>query len=143
MAGTVRTYSPDKVKIIVGVLALTGFADGTFVSVEQMTDGVTSQAGADGEVARAMSADKRMRVTITLQQTSASNDFLSAAYLADQASGGDIPLPIAITDLRGCSLFFASSAWVVKMPTAEFGKEIGTREWVLETAAADFNVGGN
>lgn len=143
MAGAVKTYSPDKVKIIYGVLPLTGFADGTFVSVEQMTDGVTSQAGADGEVARAMSSDKRVRITVTLQQTSSSNDVLSAAYLADQTSGGAIPLPIAISDLRGSSLVFASSAWIVKMPTAEFGKEIANREWVFETASADFNVGGN
>lgn len=139
----VKTYSPDRVKVTVGAHTLTGYADGTFVSVEQLTDGVTSQAGADGEVARAMSADKRCKITLTLQQTSRSNDMLTAMYEADQLSGGDMPVPLTVRDLRGTTIFAAGAAWIVKKATAEFCKEISEREWTLEADGAQYFVGGN
>lgn len=142
MAG-VRTYSPDRVKVTYGGNTIKGMADGTFITVSQITDGITSQAGADGEVARAMSADRRMRVVLTLQQTAPSNEALSTAYDADQLSGGEVPLPLSITDLRGASLFASGAAWIVKKADSGFAKEVGTREWTLETAAAAYTVGGN
>ena len=128
----VRTYASDRVAVTFGVHSLKG-----------MADGITSQAGADGEVARSMSADKRCKVTVTLQQTSQSNTVLSALHDADIASGGGAPLPLLIKDLRGDTLFMASAAWIVKKPNSEFGKEAGSREWVFETAKAVYSVGGN
>ena len=44
----VKTYSPDRVKLVVGVHSVTGYADGTFVSIEPLGDGITSQAGERG-----------------------------------------------------------------------------------------------
>lgn len=139
----VKTYSPDRVIMTFGAHTIKGYADGTFVSIEQASDGITSEAGADGEVARAMSTDKRMKVTMTLQQTSESNDVLSDAYDRDQITRGAYILPITIEDKRGTSLFSAAQAWIVRKPNAEFGKELATREWVIETASADYTVGGN
>jgi hypothetical protein len=138
-----RTYAASEVKTTFGSHSVTGTNDGDFVNIEPLTDGVTSQAGADGEVARSMSADRRCRVTITVQQTSSSNDFFSAAYLADQTSGGRAPLPLTIRDLRGNTVFAAAKAWVTKLANAGFGKTAGSREWVLETDRADYFVGGN
>jgi hypothetical protein len=138
-----KTYAAAEVKTTFGSHSVTGTNDGDFVNIEQITDGVTSQAGADGEVARSMSADRRARITITMQQTSSSNDFFSGAYLADQVSGGRAPLPLTIRDLRGTTVFAAAKAWITKMPNAGFGKELGSREWILETDRADYFVGGN
>jgi len=90
----VKTYASDRVAVTFGAHSVKGMTDGTFVSIEQMADGITSQAGADGEVARSMSADKRCKVTITLQQTSSSNSALSSFHDADIASGGAMPLPL-------------------------------------------------
>lgn len=139
----VKTYASDKVAITYGAHSVKGLADGTFVSIEMMSDGITSKAGADGEVARSMSADHRCKVAITLMQTSASNTTFSAFYDADQVSGGALPLPLTITDLRGDTVFAASSAWIVKKANTEFGNEVGTREWTFETAAAVYTAGGN
>ncbi|QLB23320.1 phage structural protein [Phocoenobacter skyensis] len=138
-----KTYDPSKVIITFGAHSVKGYADGTFVNVEQMSDGVSSEAGADGEVARAMSTDKRMKVTLTLQQTSESNAVLSDAYDRDQISGGSYIMPISITDKRGKSLFASAQAWIVKKPNSEFGKELSTREWEIHTANAIYTVGGN
>lgn len=137
----VRTYSPDRIKIIVGAAVLTGHADGTFVTIEPMTDGVASEAGADGEVARAMSLDRRHTITYTAQQTSRANDILSALYHADQLSGGDGAVPITVTDLRGTTVF-VGTGWVRKLATATYSKGLESKEWPIE-AVGRFHNGGN
>lgn len=136
----IKSYSPDTVSVVVGVLALSGFADGTFVQIEPMTDGVSSQSGADGEVARAISLDQRHTITITLQQTSPANTYLSGLADADRISGGNGVVAIAVTDLRGETLF-GGTGWVVKKATATYSKEIETREWQIE-AVGEFISGG-
>lgn len=141
MAPTLKTYSPDRIKILVGAHVVTGTADGTFVNITQMTDGVSSEAGAYGDVARAMSLDPRHTITITLQQTSRSNDVLSAYADADRISGGNGAVPVAITDLRGGTLF-AGTGWVVKKADKGFAKELTANEWTLE-AVGTFTNGGN
>ena len=139
----VKTYASDRVAVTFGAHSVKGMKKDTFVLIEQMADGITSQAGADGEVARSMSADKRCKVTLTLQQTSQSNNVLNAFHDADIASGGAMTLPLMIKDLRGDTLFMAGEAWIVKKPNSEFGNEVGSREWVFETASATYTVGGN
>lgn len=141
MAAEIGTYSPDRVKVIVGGAAISGYADGTFISIEPMTDGVTSVAGADGEVARAMSLDPRHTITVTLLQTSRSNTVLSALADADRVSGGGRTVPISITDLRG-DMLFAGTGWVVKKANATYSKTIESREWQLE-AVGEFTSGGS
>lgn len=136
-----KSYSPDKINITVGAHHVTGYADGTFVEIEPQGDGVTSVAGADGEVARAMSLDPRHQVTLTLMQTSASNTALSLLADADRVSGGDGAFPITVTDLRGQTLF-GGTGWVTKKATAGFADTVDqTREWVIE-AIGEFTSGG-
>lgn len=141
MAADVRTYSPDQVKVIVGPHAITGPGPETFVTIEEVSDGITSESGAYGDVARVVSTDTRHDITITLQQTSRSNDFLSALYARDRATGGDGTFPITVTDLRGGTLF-AGVAWVVKRAPANFATGLETKEWPLQ-AVGSFTNGGN
>lgn len=144
MPDAVRTYNPARVTVIVHGFNVTGFADGTFVNIVQVADGITSQVGADGEIARAINVDRRCTVTITLQQTSEANDFLSRLYDADILTCGGKMGPIMVQDLCGSTLFAASVSWVVKYADVEFSKEISTRAWSLQTGApSSFLVGGN
>src|SRR5690606_23641120 len=141
MATEVTTYDPKQVKIVVGAHTITGVADGTFITIEPTGDGVTSVAGAYGDVARSMSHDPRHTITITLQQTSRSNDVLSSLRDVDRLSGGSGAFPIQVTDLRGGTLF-AGTAWVVKKATATFASGTENKEWPLEAVGA-FTNGGN
>lgn len=144
MSDVVTTYDPARVTVIIGGIPISGYADGTFLTVEPMSDAVMSEAGADGEIARAISSDKRYTFTLTLQQGSTSNDALSGLFLLDQASNGGGMVPIAVADLSGRTLFAVSRAWITKMPTVEFGKELNDREWVFTTAKPSaFFAGGN
>jgi len=142
--GVVRTYNAAKIMVIFNGVPLTGYADGTFVGIEMQNDGITTQVGADGEIARAVNSDRRCTVTVTLQQTSISNDFLSTMFSTDILTCGGLMGPILVQDLCGETLFAASSAWIVKPATAEFGKEITTRAWAIHTGNPTiYNIGGN
>ncbi|WP_241083109.1 phage structural protein [Achromobacter xylosoxidans] len=140
---SVKSYAPSRVKIVMGAIALSGLAEDTFVTVAEIGEGITSVAGVDGEVARAMSRDTRLRITVTLLQTSASNALLSALHQADKVTDGDGAVPVAVTDLRGKSLHASDSAWIVKSPEAGYGAKVGTREWVIETGPSINVIGGN
>jgi hypothetical protein len=137
-----KTYDPKKIVVIVGGAIITGFADGAFVRVERNNDTFSIASGSDGEVTRVKSNDKTGRITLTLQASSDSNDILSGFTALDELANAGV-VPVLIKDVLGTSLATAARAWVVKPPAAEFGKEVGTREWVLETDELVWFVGGN
>ena len=141
--GTVKTYNPKDIVITFGGYPLTGFADGTFLMVAPKNDRFTPVSGADGEAARAKSNDKTYEVTLTLLQTSLSNNYLSGILALDDISN-EGKLPLLITDVRGTTLFSFLQAWIRIPPTSEFSKEISNREWIFDTGQADVeNIGGN
>lgn len=140
----VRTYDPSQVTIIFAGIPISGFADGTFVSVEQNEDSFTLQVGTDGEGTRSKTNNRSGRVTLTLMQSSASNDALAAIHSLDVLSpSGDGIGPLLIKDNSGRSLFSADAAWIVKPPTGEFGREATSREWIIETDHLILSYGGN
>lgn len=141
---TLRTYDPKEVSVIFGA-PIKGFADGTFVSVEYNEDFFTMQIGADGDAIRAKSNNSSARVTITLLQSSESNDILSATLNLDRLSpSGDGILPFLLKDNTGRTLMTAEKMWITKPPTVAYGREGETREWVLETDnMLPSNIGGN
>lgn len=144
MAERVAVYNAAKVAVIYGGAQLDGFADGSFVSIEPAADDVVSVSGADGEIALGVTNDNRHRVTVTLLQTSNSNDVLSGLATANKLAGGGVLLPLAVEDLSGRTLFLAPQAWIVRKPTQDFSKEVGNREWVIETGKPTVsNIGGN
>lgn len=131
----VRTYNPSQVTVIMNGFPMSGFADGTFVNISMTADGIVTQVGADGEIARAINTDRRCTVTISLQQTSPANAYLSGLFNLDYLTCGGTIGPILVQDLCGETLFMAAQAWVVKPADIEFSKEITARAWQIETGA--------
>ena len=141
--GAPKTYSPENVKVTVGGAPISGFADGTFIKVSRASDAFTKVTGADGSVTRVKSADKSGEITITLMQSSQSNAILQAIALVDETSGKGV-VPIAILELNTGNAFVTGSAWIKKVPDAEFGKETTNREWVFDCSELNvFNAGNN
>ena len=139
---SVRTYDPASVAVLVGGVPITGYADGTFVTVARDSDTFQKVSGADGQVARSKTNDKTGTLTITLMQTSASNDVLEGIAALDELTSTGI-VPTLVKDNSGRSIHFAGNSWIRKVPDAEFGKEISNREWVIDLAdLVPFN-GGN
>jgi hypothetical protein len=138
-----RTYDPKQVAIIFGG-PITGFADGTFVSIEANEEFFALIVGSDGEACRSKTNNYSARITLTLGQWSASNQVLSAQLQVDLNSPlGDGIIPFLLKDGSGSTVMSAEKAWIVQFATVEYGREPAAREWVIETDYMIPNIGGN
>ena len=143
MANQISTYDPKKVIVTYGGVQITGFADGSMIDAEPNADLFSEKIGADGEVARARSADHTYKVTLSLQQVSPSNDYLSGVMLLDAAANLGV-LPLIVSDLNGTTLLVFPAAYIKSKPKVADGKEINDRQWVLHTGQIMAeNIGGN
>src|SRR5512136_789726 len=103
----VRTFDPKQCLVVIGGVPMGGFADGTFVSVERTSDTFTKVSGADGIVSRSKTKDRSGTLTLTLAQTSPSNDVLTGFAVKDELSNSGI-VPVLIKDLSGRSIYVAA-----------------------------------
>lgn len=143
----VKTYDPKKVMVVFGAIVLTGFAEGTFVTVETAGDGVTAIVGCDQEVVRSLPPDNILKnIRVNLLQTSDSNDLLSIAHDLDLKTGKGV-VPMSIRDLSGRSLLVSDQAWIVRKPNMTRGKTAsdGNCEWAFQAVVPDeaYLVGGH
>jgi len=137
-----REYNPKEVSMIVAGNIVTGYADGTYLSVERNNPSFNLQIGSDGEAVRAKSNDKSGRITITLQSGSPMNDILSGLWKADELNSGGV-FTVLVKDNNGASLHSAETAWIVQVANAEYTREASSREWIIETDNLESLVGGN
>lgn len=137
-----KTYDPSQVQVIIGGNIMSGYADGTFISVERDENSFTKHVGTDGDVSRSKTSNKSGTMTLTLAQTSLSNDILSALHLADELSNNGV-VPVMIKDNSGTTLLFAGESWIQKPANTEFSNEITDREWIMDLAIVEMLVGGN
>lgn len=135
----VRTYDPKQVIVLINSIPIGGFADGTSIKVTRSNDMYSKSSGMDGVLSRVKSNDVSGECTLTLAQTSPSNDILSD--IANSSSDGDVAT-LSITDVYGTSVYTSAFVWVKKHPDVEFGKDISNREWVFEAADLDMFTGG-
>lgn len=138
----VKTYAADEMIVTFGPVVMSEFGQDSLVTVEMNEDLFTLQMGADGRGVRSKTSNRSARITVTLMQSSASNDLLSAIAQLDSQSNEGV-FPLMIKDGSGRSIHTAESAWITRAPTAEYGREAGEREWIFETDRLDSFVGGN
>lgn len=139
---SVKTYNPADVSVIIAGIPIEGFADGTFITVARNNDSWNMQVGSDGEGVRAKSNDFGGTITLTLMQSSLSNDALSALAVLDETSGGGIG-PMLVKDGSGRTICAAETGWIRKPADVEFAREATSREWVIETDILNIFAGGN
>lgn len=129
----VNTYDPLDVNVVVNGSILTGFADGTYVTVERDEEGYTPHVGAKGEVSRARNANKMGKITVNLSQDSPSNSLLSKL-----ANGKDM-FSASVVDQNFGSTSGGNDCWIEKPTNLEFGKEISEREWIIVVPSLDID----
>ena len=135
-------YDPALVILIVGGSPMSGYADGTFLEVafdEQQWNKVT---GADGLTQRSKTNNFAGSITLTLLNSAASNDVLSALWAQDRNSSTGA-VPVLMKDLSGRTLWQAQHGWVQQMPNQGFSKNAENREWVIDCDALSGAMGGN
>lgn len=138
----VRTFDPKSVIIAIGGVPMSGFADGTFLEITADTQQFTKVIGADGYATRVKTNNYGGVMTLTLSQSSPSNDVLSALLTADRVSNAGV-VPILIKDLSGTTIIFSASGWIQQFPDVAFGNTINNRAWSFDLAEMDMFIGGN
>jgi hypothetical protein len=138
----VRTYDPKQIIVAWGPIIFTGFPEGTYITIARNGDVFEKSKGADGTVDRVNKNANDFMITLTLKQTSITNDLLSAALIADIESNTG-KFPFTIKDLNGTSTFFSALAWIAKDPDDEYSDALSNREWRFDTGPAVKVTGGN
>jgi hypothetical protein len=136
-------YNPDQVSITCGGVLIQGFADGEFITVEQMTPSFDEVVGTDGEVARSRTSDKRLKVVIKLLQTSQSNPILSSLHNDDVNDPAGITFEFQMEDTLGGSIAFGAESWVTEIPSASMDRTAKSREWEIHVANGTREEAGN
>lgn len=132
-----RTYSSKKVVITFNGVLITGLGDATFLTVAKNSDGMELKVGADGESAVAESPDESGIATVTVLNTSPSNDYLSTC--ANQKTRG----VFQAKDLSGRMLVNAPDCWVKKMADITKSKSVESSAWAFESGDMNMNNAGN
>jgi hypothetical protein len=139
---TLRTFDPKSVIIVVGGVPMSGYADGTFLEITADNQQFTKVVGADGSTTRVKSNNYGGVMTLTLSQSSPSNDVLSGILALDRATNGGV-VPILIKDMSGSTIIFSATGWIQQFPDVAFGNEINNRAWTIDLADIDILIGGN
>jgi len=143
MAGDSKFYDPNAHVMTFGGVPLQGFSEDTKVKVERISPRMGSMAGVDGEVTRYRLNDPRVKITISLMQSSSSNDDLSEAHDIDFRTPGGVVSSFYLQDLLGSTVISCGAAWIVGYPDEELKKTPGPREWVIEGVVTTQFMGGN
>lgn len=144
---TTANYAANEVTITLAAIPISSGrgpdGGGEFLKIEKKEDSfgfVESEVDGDGAWYRKKGS--YCTVTLTLMQSSASNDALSALHLLDLATGAGEG-PFFAKDGKGNSLFVATSARILKTPEQNFAVEPGTRVWTIGCHGVTQFVGGN
>lgn len=138
----VTTVDPKNVIISIGGFPMSGFVDGTFLEISSDTEQFTKVTGADGYVTRVKSNDYGATMTLTLAQSSPSNDVLSTFFNLDRTVNGGI-VPILVKDLSGTTIIFSATGWIQQFPDISYSNDISERAWIFDLANMDLFIGGN
>lgn len=138
----VATFDPKSVVISIGGVPMSGFADGTFLEITADNQQFTKVTGADGYTTRVKSNNYGGTMTLTLAQSSPSNDALSIILNADRATNAGV-VPILIKDMSGTTVMFTAAGWIQQFPDITYGNEMNNRAWTIELADIDIFIGGN
>lgn len=140
-------YSPDDLHLVISlddeVHIVGGYSEGTMVSVTRTTPLSTYVNGGDDSGMRVFRKNSAGSMTITLMQTSGTNDFMTMWAKKDIEMRGYLG-KVTFVDASGRSSFTGTDCFVESLPDAGFGTD-GTdnRTWVIYCRKLDQHIGGN
>lgn len=136
-------YCPDEVSCLIGgILPVSGFIDGTFISVTKDLVPFSSGRTADGMVGRIYNNDQTYTITLTLHCGSPSNDVLTKFWQLDEISQKG-KFSLFVKDRSGSDLLFSTNTWIEGPPTMSKSSSVDTRVWILRSSQAIINYGSN
>lgn len=142
MSCKIAVYSPEDVKVLIGVSAVDGFDIDDVVSITKVNEVYTQKINSDGSVSRTHKGDNVFNVAISLSAASEWNQILTHLVTVDRLTQMG-KFPVFIKDQQGESLFTSPTSWVEKIPDTDYTTSIGTRHWLLCCSHGVLNLGGN
>lgn len=140
---TLFSYIPESVNcLIAGMIPITGFVDGTFISVDKDEMPYSSIRMPDGTIARKKNTSQTYTITITLHNGAETNNLLTKMWQIDELTDRG-KFPLLIKDQSGSDLLFSTESWIEGIPSMTKSNAIDSRVWVIKSAYALINVGGN
>lgn len=141
------TYVPEAVIVTLNLPSgethvITGAADGEFLSISREQESVTFRRGVKGSM-RTRWLHRDLNISLSLLQTSQSNDVLTRILQADENAMDNSELfGISIIDKSGRTTHYSGQAFITSMPDHGFSTEGDTRTWTLYAADAQSHLGG-
>lgn len=140
---TIASYCPDIVDVLVaGFIKVDGFVDGTFVQIDKDEMPYSSIRMPDGTVARKYNNSQTYTITITLHSAADANNLFTKLWQIDELTQKG-KFPILVKDQSGSDLLFSTESWIEGIPSLTKSNAIDSRVWVIKSAYAVINVGGN
>ena len=140
---TLFSYIPESVNCLIGgIIPVEGFVDGTFISVDKDEMPYSSIRMPDGTVARKKNTSQTYTITITLHNGAETNNLLTKMWQIDELTDRG-KFPLLIKDQSGSDLLFSTESWIEGIPSLTKSNAIDSRVWVIKSAYALINVGGN
>ncbi len=151
MASTrTSTYSPIDVSVVIShpatgmIHTIAGYSDDSFINIARDSETYDHYTGIDNQATRIYKANTSAKITVTLAQSSASNDILTELYRYDKASRNSKGLfSVLVKDGSGRAYAFAQEGYIGKVPDSGYGAGMSTREWVLHVTQLDDYIAGN
>ena len=147
---TLATFAPNDVSIILNHPAtgishtVSGYAQDSIVTVERDTEAFAMHTGADNTATRIYMPNTSGKITISLAQTSNSNDVLTWIYNYDLSKLNAQGLfSITVKDNSGRSTFYSAQSYIAIIPHSAFGTSMQNREWVIHGRDLQMALGGN
>ncbi|TGK18041.1 DUF3277 family protein [Leptospira fluminis] len=127
------TYDPNEVTLSISGRLVSGFSDGTFISIKRtVSDNYKTHVGAKGEISRTKNNNTSGTITFKLKGTSPDNAFLDLIKYQPSA------FPVLVkNNSDGKFMAMSSQAWINAEPDKEFAMDETEVEWVL--MCADLN----
>jgi hypothetical protein len=141
----VKVYNISRLSLILGGIPLdSGFAEDDVFTFTPEGPAYGDKKGADGEVTRYATNEKRFTLKIKLMQSSDGNAKLSALLtLGLLAANGSDVVALYFKDNQGTTLVAAGKCWLTGFPEMVFGGEVKEREWEGRGVSDVMFCGGN
>lgn len=138
------TLDIQALDLVIGAHLVRGKANGQWLAFNPTRDRVAMNVGIDGEGFFIKNADRSATFSITLQQSSDSNDWLMAAFLAADAAPGGLLYPIMFSDIRsgGRTAVAGARAAILNWAPGTWSDGGEVRVWTLSTTRLEVYIGG-
>lgn len=130
-------YDPKNVTLLLGGVEPVDYAEDTAIEISKEEDRILKKVGVDGAVAIARNRNECGMITISLKNTSRTNQSLIDWY--NQEETGIPWFDVSFVD-PSSGIVLQTQGWVETQPTLSMAQEIMQLDWVIGVANVSYEV---